>query len=155
MTPNVLRFSFSLFLFIDNQKLKKWYLKPPCLTLSIIRYGSRVKWNNPGKGVAPSYTPHCSNYWKGSPPVTLDIYKVHSIKESNFVKELAIGSIDFSCTFSSKWINLFTSQNTVSVSFFTECYTENFFYRRVSIFTLNRLFFRLGLAMANLSLVYL
>ena len=25
---------------------------PPCLTLSIIRYGSRVKWSNPGKGVA-------------------------------------------------------------------------------------------------------
>ena len=27
---------------------------PPCLTLSIIRYGSRVKWRNPGKGVASS-----------------------------------------------------------------------------------------------------
>ena len=27
---------------------------PPCLTLSIIRYGSRVKWSNPGKGVVPS-----------------------------------------------------------------------------------------------------
>ena len=26
---------------------------PPCLTLSIIRYGSRVKCSNPGKGVAP------------------------------------------------------------------------------------------------------
>ena len=35
------------------QKLKKWYLMPPSLTLSIIRYGSRVKWNNPGKGVEP------------------------------------------------------------------------------------------------------
>ena len=34
------------------QRLKKWYLMPPCLTLSIIRYGSRVKWSNPGKGVA-------------------------------------------------------------------------------------------------------
>ena len=31
------------------QKLKKWDLMPPCLTLSIIRYGSRVKWCNPGK----------------------------------------------------------------------------------------------------------
>ena len=30
---------------------------PPCLTLSITRYGSRVKWSNPGKGVAPSPTP--------------------------------------------------------------------------------------------------
>ena len=26
---------------------------PPCLTLSIIRYGSRVKWSNPKKGVHP------------------------------------------------------------------------------------------------------
>ena len=39
------------------QRLKKWYLMPPCLILSIIRYGSRVKWRNPGKGVAPSDTP--------------------------------------------------------------------------------------------------
>ncbi len=35
-------------------KSEKWYLIPPCLTLRIIRYGSRVKWSNPGKGVAPS-----------------------------------------------------------------------------------------------------
>ena len=48
------------------QRLKKWYLIPPCLTLSIIRYVSRVKWSNPGKGVAPSPTPQCSSYWKGS-----------------------------------------------------------------------------------------
>ena len=27
---------------------------PPCLTLSNIRYVSRVKWSNPGKGVRPS-----------------------------------------------------------------------------------------------------
>ncbi len=39
------------------QRLKKWYLMPPCLTLSNIRYASRVKWSNPGKGVAPSPTP--------------------------------------------------------------------------------------------------
>ena len=71
---------------------------PPCLTLSIIRYGSRVKWTNPGNGVAPSPTPWCSSYRKGSFRVTLDygrqlylltysiyiyiyiyIYKIHSI----------------------------------------------------------------------------
>ena len=52
------------------QRLK--YLIPPCLTLSIIRYVSRVKWSNPGKGVAPSPTPRCSSYWKGSLPVALD-----------------------------------------------------------------------------------
>ena len=39
------------------QRLKKWYLIPPCLTLSIIRYISRVKCSNPGKGVVPSSTP--------------------------------------------------------------------------------------------------
>ena len=44
----------------------------PCLTLSIIRYRSRVKWSNPGNGVAPSPTPRCSSYWKGSLLVTLD-----------------------------------------------------------------------------------
>ena len=54
------------------QRLKKWYLMPPSLTLSIIRYGSRVKLSNPGKGVAPSPTPWCSSYRKGSLRVTLD-----------------------------------------------------------------------------------
>ena len=49
------------------QRLKKWYLMPPCLTLSIIRYGSRVKWSNPGKGVAPSPTPRCSKLSKREP----------------------------------------------------------------------------------------
>ena len=49
------------------QRLKKWYLMPPCLTLSIVRYGSRVKWSNPGKGVAPSPTPWCSKLSKREP----------------------------------------------------------------------------------------
>ena len=55
-------------------RLKKWYLILLCLALCIIRYGSRVKWSNPGKGVMPSliYTPWCSSYWKGSLLVTLD-----------------------------------------------------------------------------------
>ena len=48
-------------------KTQKWYLMPPCLTLSIIRYGSRVKWSNPGKGVAPSPTPWCSKLSKREP----------------------------------------------------------------------------------------
>ena len=38
-------------------KIQKWYLMPPCLTLIIIRYGSRVKWSNPGKGEALSPVP--------------------------------------------------------------------------------------------------
>ena len=54
------------------QKLLKWYLIPPCLTLSDIRYVSRVKWSKPGKGVASSPTPRCSSYRKGSLLVALD-----------------------------------------------------------------------------------
>ena len=54
------------------QRLSKGYLIPPFLTLSNIRYISRVKWSNPGKGVAPSPTPRCSSYWKGSLLVTLN-----------------------------------------------------------------------------------
>ena len=49
------------------QRLKKWYLMPPCLTLSIIRYGSKVKWSNLGKGVVPSPTPWCSKLSKREP----------------------------------------------------------------------------------------
>ena len=51
---------------------------PPCLTLSNIRYVSRVKWRNPGKGVTRSSTSRCSSYSKGSLLVALDysyIYK--------------------------------------------------------------------------------
>ena len=47
---------------IPYQRLKKWYLMPPSLTLSIIRWVSRVKWSNPGKGVAPSSTSRCGSY---------------------------------------------------------------------------------------------
>ena len=47
-------------------KTLKWYLIPPCLTLSNTRYVSKVKWSNPGKGVAPSPTPRCSSYEKGA-----------------------------------------------------------------------------------------
>ena len=53
-------------------KTLKWYLIPPCLPHSNIRYISRVKWSNPGKGVAPAPTPRCSSYLKGSLLVGLD-----------------------------------------------------------------------------------
>ena len=56
----------------SHRRLEKCYLMPPCLTLSIMRYGSRVKWSNPGKGIAPSSTPWCSSYRKGSLRVTPD-----------------------------------------------------------------------------------
>ena len=45
----------------DQGSIPDQDLMPPCLTLSIIRYRSRVKWNNPENGVAPSLTPWCSS----------------------------------------------------------------------------------------------
>ena len=45
---------------------------PPCLTLSNVRYSSRLKWSNLGKGVVPSPTPWCSSYWKRSLLVAID-----------------------------------------------------------------------------------
>ena len=71
---------------------QKWYLMPPCLTLSIIRYVSRVKWINPRKGVAPSPTPRCSSYWKGSPRLWsptllyLFIFKLRNYAQLNCLK---------------------------------------------------------------------
>ena len=56
------------------KRLLKWHLIPPCLTLSNIRYVSRVKWSNPRKGVAPSPKPWCSSYWKGNLLVAVDFY---------------------------------------------------------------------------------
>ena len=39
-------------------RLKEWYLIPLCSTLSIIKYGSKLKWSNPGEwSSAHNYTP--------------------------------------------------------------------------------------------------
>ena len=54
------------------QRLRKWYLMPSCLTLSTVRYGSRMKWSNPRKWVVPTPTLWCSSYRKRSLRVTLD-----------------------------------------------------------------------------------
>ena len=51
---------------------KKWYLMLLCLTLSIIRHRSGVKWSNTGNRVAPSHTSQFSSYWKGSLRVAFD-----------------------------------------------------------------------------------
>ena len=52
-----------------DSKNGTWYL---LALLSNKRYGSRVKWSNPGKGVRPPSTVWCSSYRKGSLLVTLD-----------------------------------------------------------------------------------
>ena len=66
-------------------KTQKWYLIPPCLTLSIIRYGSMLKWRYPGKGVAPSPTPWCSSYQKG-------VFELPSTMFANFTLLSARGT---------------------------------------------------------------
>ena len=53
-------------------KTYKWYLIALCLTLTIIRYISRVKWSNPGERVVPYPALRCSSYWKWSLRVILD-----------------------------------------------------------------------------------
>ena len=55
-------------------KTQKWYLMPPCLTLSFIRYKPRVMWINSGKEVAPLPMTRCSSYWKESLRVTLVLH---------------------------------------------------------------------------------
>ena len=57
---------------VDSYQRLKNGTCPPCFTRSIIRYVSRVKWSNPGKGVAPFPTHWYSSYRKGSLRVTLD-----------------------------------------------------------------------------------
>ena len=66
---------------------KKWYLIPPCLSLSIIRYGSRIKWRNPRKGVVPFPTSRCCSYWKGafgSPLTTVANFTLYYLKKHSW-----------------------------------------------------------------------
>ena len=79
-------------------RLKKWYLIPSCLALSIIRYGSRVKWTNPGKGVATSPATRCSSYRKGSLRVTLDYGRQLYLLTYHFTKPLCSAELFFSET---------------------------------------------------------
>ena len=81
------------------QRLKKWYLIPPCLTLSIIRYGSRVK-SNPRKGVAPFPTPRFvaiekdpSGHPRQSSPTLLTYYYVSKHKSLKIMKRKSCEAI--------------------------------------------------------------
>ena len=53
-------------------KTQKMVLNATLLNPQHHKVKIKVKWSNPGKGVAPSPTPQCSHYWKGSLQVTLD-----------------------------------------------------------------------------------
>ena len=53
-------------------KTQKMVLDTSLLNIQHYKVWIKVKYSYPGKGVAPSPTPRCSSYWKGSPWVTLD-----------------------------------------------------------------------------------
>ena len=90
---------------------------PPCLTLSNIWYVSRVKWSNPGKGVASFPTPQCSSYWKRSLLVALDygcqlyassIYPIFPLRmEWNACEKLTNKSVATDCQNLKSWESIF------------------------------------------------
>ena len=57
----------------------------PCLTPSTISCIPRIMWSNLGKGIAPSPTPWCSSYWKGSFRVSLDYGHQRYYKVTNLL----------------------------------------------------------------------
>ena len=75
---------------------KKWYLICPCLTLSIIKYISKVKWSNPGKGVAPSPTPRYCSYWKRRLQLPTLLCFTYICSEDGFLKKpRTVGSLSY------------------------------------------------------------
>ena len=95
------------------QRLLKWYLMLPCLTLSNMRYVSRVKWSNPGKGVAPSPTPRCSKLFKREPFGRL------RLKGGNFITYLLINLISFIFSDLTFYSRCFWAQVTTVINTFT------------------------------------
>ena len=110
------------------QKLKKWYLMPPCLTPSIIRYGSRVKWSNQGKGVAPSTTPWCNSYWKGtvgSPSTTVTNLKMVSVHHIFWYNPVSLKNDKTSSilTFANRSLKLFSFMRAKALHSMRTCLT--------------------------------
>ena len=88
-------------------KTLKWYLIPPCLKLTNIRYVSRAMWSNPGKGVATSSTPRCCSYWIGSLLVALDYgCQLYNMVSINYFYLKAI-----ICLHTVIWINIILIQS--------------------------------------------
>ena len=79
----------------------------------------------------------------------LHTHKGHLIDKVNIAK--GIGNRKHYLPFSKKLIVMgpFMSQKTVSMTFFTGCCAQNFFYCRVSMFPLRGLSFQLRLLVAN------
>ena len=57
---------------MSYEKTLKMVLDTSLLNTQWYKVRIKVKGSNPGKGVAPSPTPWCSSYWKGSLLVALD-----------------------------------------------------------------------------------
>ena len=53
-------------------KTQKMVLDTSLLSTQYYKVQIKSKWSNPGKEVAPSPTPLCSSYWKGSLCDTID-----------------------------------------------------------------------------------
>ena len=89
------------------QRLKKCYLIPPGLTLSIIWYGSKVKWCNPGKEVASFPTP-----WG------------FAIEKGAFgLPSTTVTNLTFLYIYSSKFsIGEFTFKTSLLISYELHCY---------------------------------
>ena len=91
---------------------------PPWLTLSIIKYGSRVKWRNKRKGVAPSPTPWCSCLGKRNLWVTLDYGRQFYLLISKWIvpfcifKELFILFLH-TCMFPAYWVTTGVSSSLI------------------------------------------
>ena len=97
------------------QKLLKWYLIPPFLTLCIIKYISRVMWSHPGKGIAPFPTRWCSSYWKGSLWVTFDYSRQLYFYINANMDPWWVGT----------WLNIFPTTKKPNIwffNFFNQCY---------------------------------
>ena len=75
-----------------------------------------MKWSNPGKGVAPSHTPWCSSYWKGSLLVILDYSSQLYLYINRYRrKEVLVFKVDVPLNKETKW------NRTLSPGTSTQC----------------------------------
>ena len=104
---------------------------PLCLTHGNIRYIWRVKWSNPGKGVAPSPTPRCRSYWKGSLLVALDYSRqLYVVTHCNSV----ILPHSFEKLKHLQYCNFILHQYILQLGI-CHCTANNFFYKKFIFFS--------------------
>ena len=108
------------------QRLKKWYLMPPCLILSIIRYGSRVKsTSTPGQS-------SCTQSYGFKHSYFMIIYSY-----ANVGNEIDITQPGIETHLPGHWPTNFFSVNYTGVFFgFFSFYMEAFKYDNIHVFVL-------------------